>query len=98
MKTRSGLKTKLKSLPARSPETSSSIFAKRFLVVPTGRVVSNETKVPGLNPLAISPVAESIASKFGVPSELTINGTTTTTKSDFLTASVVFVVARSVLF
>ena len=66
--------------------------------MPTGRVVSNETSVPGFKPLAISPAAESIAAKFGVPSGLTTNGTTTTTKSDFLTASVVFVVARSVLF
>ena len=40
VKTRSGENTKSKSIPAFKPEIFSIAGANRFLVVPTGRVVS----------------------------------------------------------
>ena len=80
-KTRSGLKTKEKSLPAFRPLTASSAGAKRARVVPTGKVVSYETIVPGFKPFATVAVASSIQPKSGTPSLLTYKGTTMTTAS-----------------
>ncbi|CAB5141921.1 unannotated protein [freshwater metagenome] len=96
--TRSGEKTKVKSLPAVKPDTFSNAFAKRVRVVPTGRVVSYETNVPGFKPAPIFSVAASIQPKSGTPCSSTNSGTTTTTASDLETASWVSVVAIKLPF
>ena len=49
----------------------------------------------GCSPVAISRVAESIAEKSGLAASSTITGTTTTTESARVTASLVLVVASS---
>ena len=80
-------------MPALRPLPSSRSWANLLRVVPIGRVVSYETKVPFLRPLATSFVAASIQPKSGTPWASTKSGTTITTICDLLTASAVFVVA-----
>ena len=93
--TRSGENTSWNPSPATSPDPCSSMGAYRVRVVPTGRVVSYETNVPGLRPVAMAWVAASIQPKSGRPSSSTNSGTTTTTTSDWATAATVSVVAVS---